>query len=304
MLAATEQKQSETQHMPRCHFLGAITLISVAIMIRLLALPLLSALFITAIGLQPQAGAATEPPITCTLILDAKSGAVIRRDGACDQRFSPASTFKVPLAVMGYDAGILKTAHDPAWTWRPGIEAPERDRKKVDPMIWERDSVLWYSRTVTGFLGRDRFAAYVSKLGYGNEDVTGDPGKSNGLTHSWLASSLVISSDEQAEFIRRLLSDSLPATKEAQASTRRIIPAFDAPGGWRVHGKTGSIWLRDKNGNYDKNHPIGWFVGWAEQGKRQVIFARLDVGKERSNRPKGRAVRDQFLKQLSKLIPR
>lgn len=273
-------------------------------MIRLSALAFLPALLITAIELPVQAEAAPTSPVTCTLILDAKSGAVIRRDGACGERFSPASTFKVPLAVMGYDAGILKTARDPAWDWRPGIEAPTRDHKTVDPTIWLFDSVVWYSREVTRRLGMEKFATYVTKFGYGNQDVTGDSGKNNGLTHSWLSSSLVISSDEQAQFIHRLLSDTLPATKEAHVLTRRIIPAFDAPGGWRVHGKTGSIWLRDKNGEYDKNRPIGWFVGWAEKRGRQIIFARLDVGNEKSNRPKGRAVRDQFLKQLSKLMQR
>lgn len=273
-------------------------------MIRLIALSILSTLLIAAVELQPQAEAAPEPPVTCTLILDAKSGAVIRRDGACGERFSPASTFKVPLAVMGYDAGILKTARDPAWDWQPGMDGSKRVQKTVDPTIWLFDSVVWYSREVTRRLGMGKFADYVTKFGYGNQDVTGDPGKNNGLTHSWLSSSLVISSDEQAQFIHRLLSDALPATKEAHAMTRRIVPAFDAPGGWRVHGKTGSIWLRDKNGEYDKNRPIGWFVGWAEKRGRQIIFARLDVGNQKSDRLAGRAVRDQFLKQLSKLMKR
>jgi beta-lactamase class D len=262
----------------------------------------LSALLATS-NPQPQAEAETRPPLTCTLILDAKSGTTIRRDGVCDERFTPASTFKVPLALMGYDAGILKDAHDPAWPWRPGIEAPKRARKTVDPTIWERESVLWYSREITSRLAAEKFAAYVEKLGYGNRDVAGDARKNNGLTHSWLSSSLVISPDEQVEFIRRLLSDSLPVTKEAHALTRSIIPAFDAPGGWRVHGKTGSIWLRDRQDGYDRNHPVGWFVGWAEKGERRIIFARLDVDNEKSDGPKGLAVRDLFLKGLAKLIP-
>jgi beta-lactamase class D len=29
---------------------------------------------------------------------------------SCDQRESPGSTFKIPLALMGYDAGLLKSA--------------------------------------------------------------------------------------------------------------------------------------------------------------------------------------------------
>lgn len=284
------------------HFLNTGAVLLVAIMIRRLAQLLLSALLIAANASLPPAEAAAQKPITCTLILDAKSGASIRRDGVCDQRFSPASTFKVPLALMGYDAGILKDARTPAWSWRTGIEAPKRDRKTVDPTIWERDSVLWYSREVTRRLGQEKFAAYVAKLDYGNGDITGDSGKSNGLTHSWLSSSLVISPDEQAEFIRRLLADALPATKEAQAMVRTIIPAFDALGGWRVHGKTGSIWLRDKKGGYDRSRPIGWFVGWAEKRGRRIVFARLEVGNQKSDEPKGPAVRAIFLKELPKLI--
>jgi beta-lactamase class D len=239
-------------------------------------------------------------PVACTLILDATTGKEIHRDGTCEERFTPASTFKIPLALMGYDAAILQDAHAPAWSWRPGIEAPERDHKKVDPTIWERDSVLWYSREVTQRLGPDKFAAYVKRLDYGNQDVSGDKG--NGLTHSWLSSSLKVSADEQARMILDMLSGKLSVSKEAQARTRAIVPVFDAPGGWQVHGKTGSIWLRNKTGGYDRNRPIGWFVGWAEKGSRRIVFARLEIGIERSTKPKGPVVRALFLKELSKLM--
>lgn len=256
------------------------------------------------VGIRSISDATAEPKSkTCTLILDAKSGKAIHREGICAERFSPASTFKVPLAVMGFDAGILKGAHDPAWTWHEGIEAPERDRKTVDPMAWERDSVLWYSREVTQRLGLEKFTSYVTGLDYGNKDVSGDAGKSNGLTHSWLASSLVISPDEQAQFIYRLVSGALPVTKEAHVKTRTIIPGFDAPGGWRVYGKTGSIWLRNSKGQYDRTQPIGWFVGWAEKRGQRVVFARLEVGKDGTSQgPRGIAVRAAFLKQLPRLM--
>lgn len=248
--------------------------------------------------------AAQAAPRSCTVILDARSGMVMHRDGICDERFSPASTFKVPLAVMGFDAGILKGAHDPAWTWHEGIEAPKRDRRTVDPMSWERDSVLWYSREVTRRLSFDKFTAYVAQLDYGNKDTSGDPGKDNGLSHAWLASSLVISADEQAQFIRKLLTGTLPLAKEAQTKTRAIVPGFDAPGGWRVYGKTGSIWLRDDKGEFDRSQPIGWFVGWAVKRGQRVVFARLEVGKDGSQGPKGLAVRALFLKEFPRLMRR
>ncbi|HBX3937445.1 TPA: hypothetical protein MH011_29220 [Klebsiella pneumoniae subsp. pneumoniae] len=42
-------------------------------------------------------------------------------------------------------------------------------------------------------MGVDRFTEYVKKFEYGNQDVSGDSGKHNGLTQSWLMSSLTIS---------------------------------------------------------------------------------------------------------------
>jgi beta-lactamase class D len=282
------------------YFVDRRPMLSVAIMIHFTRRLILAVIFpLMSASLHAETAV---KPITCTLILDAMTGKELRRDGTCNERFTPASTFKVPLALMGYDAAILKDAHDPAWNWRAGIEAPERDHKKVDPTIWERDSVLWYSREVTQSLGYDKFAAYVKRLGYGNQDVSGDKNKSNGLTHSWLSSSLKVSADEQAHMILDMLSDRLSVSKEAQARTRAIVPVFDAPGGWQVHGKTGSIWLRNKAGGYDRNRPIGWFVGWAEKGSRRIVFSRLEIGIERSAKPKGPAVRALFLKELSKLM--
>ena len=138
----------------------------------------------------PIAAAAAEP-VTCTVIVDGRSGDILVREGICDQRFAPFSTFKLPLAVIGYDAGILIDDVTPRWEWHTGLTAPERDHKPVDPTIWERDSVLWYSREITRLLGSEAFERYVAELGYGNGDVSGVAGKDNGLTHGWLGASLL-----------------------------------------------------------------------------------------------------------------
>jgi beta-lactamase class D len=75
-----------------------------------------------------------------------------------------------------------------------------------------RDSIVWYSQEVTRRLGPERFAAYVKAFEYGNEDVSGNPGKADGLAQSWLMSSLAISADEQVRSIRRLLDRQLPVS--------------------------------------------------------------------------------------------
>lgn len=241
-------------------------------------------------------------PLNCTVILDARSGDVLLRDGTCDQRFAPASTFKLPLAVVGYDAGILIDAETPRWDWHPGLSAPQRDHKPVDPTIWERDSVLWYSREITRQLGPETFARYMTGLNYGNADVSGAPGQNNGLTHSWLGASLLISPDEQVDFVRQLVLGTLPVSSNAQRWAATILPDFEA-GGWTVSGKTGSGWVSDANGAYFRDRPLGWFVGWAERDQDAVVFARLRVDGKRAADNLGPIVRADFLAELPALLP-
>lgn len=260
-----------------------------------------SLVLLVALGLVGSPAMAADP-LACTVILDGRSGDVLVREGICDQRVAPASTFKLPLAVIGYDAGILVDDVTPRWEWHAGLTAPERDHKPVDPTIWERDSVLWYSREITRLLGADAFGRYVAELDYGNEDVSGTPGEDNGLTHSWLGASLTISPDEQAAFVRRLLHGALPVSADAQAWAASILPDF-AAGDWTVSGKTGSSWVSDAQGRYYRDRPLGWFVGWAERGDSIVVFARLRVDGQRADDNLGPVVREGFLADLPGLLP-
>ncbi|MDX8434091.1 class D beta-lactamase [Mesorhizobium abyssinicae] len=250
------------------------------------------------LGFPMRAQSAPLGAVECTLIQDSASGDTLYRDGVCDQRFSPASTFKVPLALIGYDAGVLTDEHTPSWDYKPEFNAVKRDRKTVDPTVWERDSVLWYSREITRKVGSERFAGYVSKFGYGNMDVSGNAGKNDGLTHSWVNSSLEISPAEQTAFLRLLLAGKMPVSAKAHQMAEAIVPSFQA-GGWAVQGKTGSTRLG--MGGEDERS-LGWFVGWAAKGERRIVFARLVVDTNRSDMPKGPKTRAGFLKDLPGLV--
>lgn len=264
---------------------------------------LIWALMVGALIVASTLGASAEPKrIECTLLIDFGSETTLLRKGDCDHRASPASSFKLPLAVMGFDAGILKSETEPAWPYRLEFGAPKRDQKTVNPTIWERDSVLWYSQEVTRRLGMQKFGGYVSAFGYGNADLAGDPGKDNGLTHAWLASSLKISPDEQAAFILRLLANELPVSKRASGLARAVLPQFPVKDGWTVRGKTGSIYLRNSKGQFDRSRPIGWFVGWAEKEERRIVFARLVVDVKKSDGPLGPSLRDRFLSDFPELM--
>lgn len=243
---------------------------------------------------------ALKPAFECTLIVNAATGATLVRQGVCDRQVSPASTFKVPLALMGYDAGVLKDKQSPRWDYKAEFNAVKRDHKPVDPTIWERDSVVWYSQEITRKLGNERFAGYIAKFDYGNKDISGNAVKKDGLTRSWLSSSLKISPDEQVAFLRAIVDGSLPVSAKAIEMTEAVVPAFEA-GGWHVSGKTGTGWLSGKDGKQNRNRPLGWFVGWAEKDGRKIVFANLFVNEGKSPVLLGPQVRADFLAELPKM---
>lgn len=230
-------------------------------------------------------------------------GEVLRKEGDCEKRFAPASTFKLPLAVMGFDSGILRDAHTPRWpfTTKYGPIA-EREQQETDPAIWLKDSIIWYSRQLTEQLGAKKFAGYLEQFDYGNRDASGTPDKRDGLLNAWLFTSLQISVREQVEFVRKLLALDLGVSAHACNMTLATLPRFTA-GEWQVQGKTGSGWLRDAQGNYDKSFPQGWFIGFAMCDKQQLIFARHYDGTQAIREPAGHLMRDQILAELADYFP-
>lgn len=242
--------------------------------------------------------------IHCTVIIEEASGDTLYRKGSCAEAFFPMSTFKIPLAMMGYDAGILQDESSPRWDYSAEFDRPKREQKATDPTLWEKESIVWYSQEITRRLGERRFADYVQRFGYGNRDVSGNPGKKDGLTQSWLMSSLKISPDEQVAFLRRFLSGGLPVSEHASAMTLAIMPQFAAGDGWDIQGKTGSGFMRDKAGKADRSRPLGWFVGWATKGDRRVVFARLNVSDRPSDQPLSILTRESLIAEFPGIAAR
>ncbi|HQZ13863.1 MAG TPA: class D beta-lactamase [Devosia sp.] len=237
----------------------------------------------------------------CLLIADARTGETIHHEGAdCDTGIGPASTFKLTLSVIGFDAGILVDSEHPALPYRKSYQASRAiDRQTVTPRTWMRDSVLWYSRLLVKELGAERFAASVAALDYGNADVSGEPGANNGLTHSWLNTSLLISPAGQLQFVRRLVLGDLPVSPEAMTRAIEVTPRFEA-GAWQVQGKTGTGYQRETSGRLGKRQ-YGWFVGWATRGDRTLAFAYLIRDEKTGGSAAGPRARDDLLARWSEL---
>jgi beta-lactamase class D len=229
----------------------------------------------------------------CLAMADAATGKWLVHEGSCGKRLPPMSTFKLPIALMGYDAGVLWDEHAPVLPFKPGY-ADWRPvwRQPHDPSSWMKESVVWYSQQVTLQLGEERFAAYVKRFGYGNADVSGDPGKNNGLSESWLGSSLRISADEQVAFLRRLVNRELHLSPAAYAHTAELAKVAEPVDGWQVHGKTGS-------GSASRTESLGWYVGWISRNGRTIVFAQMAVApRGKDAPPAGLQLRDDFLRAL------
>lgn len=225
--------------------------------------------------------------------------------GDCNRRVTPASTFKIALAVLGFDSGVLKDAHTPVLAFHEGYPDWGGDNWKqpTDPTRWLKYSVVWYSQQMTRQLGAEKFADDVKRLGYGNADVSGDPGKANGLERAWIASSLKISPVEQVGFVTRLLNGTLPVSRQAMENTIAIVETLDEkPNGWTIHGKTGAAYPRNADGSFDRAKSWGWYVGWAEKNGRRIVFARLIQDEKIETTTAGVRARQSLLKDMPELL--
>lgn len=240
--------------------------------------------------------AAFAAPI-CTLVVDADDGATLLAEGDCASRVTPASTFKIALAVIGFDAGVLKGPHDPVLPYRDGYVTwgGEVWRRDTDPTRWMQYSVVWYSQQLAKSLGAEVLTAYGHRLDYGNADFSGDPGQENGLMRSWLSSSLLIAPEEQAVFLRRLYRGDLPVSAAAQTQARALVERFDGGEGWHIQGKTGGAYPRRADRSFDRARGYGWFVGWAERGADRLIFVTLNQDTKPHDQSPGLRARAAFL---------
>lgn len=259
-----------------------------------------SAVLFAGLAVAPPASAAT----LCTLVADAATGQTVASRGDCATRFTPASTFKIPLAVMAFEAGLLENEHAPVMTFREGLAdwGGELWKQPTDPARWLKFSVVWVSQVLAQSLGAERLHAQAAAFGYGNADFTGDPGRNNGLERAWIASSLLVSPAEQVAFLRRLVNRDLPVGRRAMEMTEATVESFAAAGGWAVKGKTGLAYPRLADGTLDREHPWGWFVGWAAKDGRTLVFARLDQDEARRDGYASVRAREDFLKTLPDLL--
>lgn len=231
-----------------------------------------------------------------------ENGAIIKNEGDCSTPYSPCSTFKIALALMGYDTGILKDETHPEWLFKLEYQAPLDSWKAPQtPSTWMKNSCVWYSQVLTPKLGLKKFQGYLNKFNYGNKNTLGDKGQNNGLTHAWLSSSLEISPTEQAIFLEKLLTNKLPVSLHAQSMTRNILYVDSLLCGWKLYGKTGTGFLLNaERTKLEIQH--GWFIGWIEKENKKIIFVNHLVDDKKEDNYASLRAKAQAKEKLLELI--
>ena len=187
----------------------------------------------------------------------------------CKKQLPAASTFKIPLALMAFDAGVLEDEKT-AFTWDRKSHFLESWNRNQTAESWMRDSVVWVSQAITPQLGAEKIAGYLKSFDYGNKDMSGE------LTTFWLTptplegskteNTLKISGYEQADFMRKLWTNKLPVSPKALELTKKIIPRETNPPHRILAGKTGSGFM-----DPEQTIRVGWYVAHLSVGLKQYI---------------------------------
>jgi beta-lactamase class D len=193
------------------------------------------------------------------VLLDEGSGELRGHNRSrAEQRFSPASTFKIPNTLIGLSLGAVSGVDEVIpYTG----DANPFMSQWLEPMGLRRairvSNVPLYQELARR-IGLQRMREAVGQLSYGNTQIGND------VTTFWLRGPLAISAVEQTRFLSRLAHQSLPFPRHAQQQVADITRVDGGPG-WSLHAKTG--WQNAPGAG------VGWWVGWVQRGERITPFA-------------------------------
>ncbi len=191
----------------------------------------------------------------------------------CDRRTLPASTFKIPHALIALDSGVVTATSVMKW-----------DGKARDYPTWNRDhtlesairnSVVWFFQSLARSIGRDREIAHLRAFGYGSQMFAG------AVDEFWLNGDLTISPREQVQFLERMFSDRLPVERR---HVDTVKAAMTMPPGrftnamgefpFRLSAWPADVVARLKTGNGTvAGERVSWMIGEIDSGGRAYVFA-------------------------------
>jgi beta-lactamase class D len=221
------------------------------------------------------APAASAAPATCVIIGAADESPTVSDAVECDYPTAPASTFKIPHAMLALQLGVITPSTMVEW-----------DGATAGPDVWHRAhtvesairwSVVPFFQQTARRIGADRMRQGLATLGYAADGFDGD------VSTFWLNGDLVVTPREQFAFLGRFVADRLPIDRVHLATVRDALRMPDGqvtnasgthafPLAW-----PGAFTARLKTGNTEvKGERVSWVVGVIEsRGTGYAVVARV-----------------------------
>ncbi|TDU80733.1 beta-lactamase class D [Prosthecobacter fusiformis] len=195
----------------------------------------------------------------CFVVLDPRTETLhVYNPKRAEERFLPASTFKIPMALIGLDTGAVRDVDEviPYGGTKEWMKEWERDMNLKEAMKLSNVAIF---HQVAKRIGLERLKTHLTAFKYGNEQTGEDIGR-----RFWLEGPMEISALGQVDFLRRLTAGELPLKKETLEAVK-VLTFYETKADAVIYGKTG--W------SGTKGDQIGWWVGWVDKGGRSYPFA-------------------------------
>jgi beta-lactamase class D len=193
---------------------------------------------------------------------------IVSDEGRARFAYVPASTFKVPHALIALETGVVADADKELIRWDGQVRSIE---------AWNKDHTLRSAIAVSAVpvfqqiarrIGSERMKKYLDAFQYGNREVGPE------IDRFWLDGPLKITALEQIEFLDKLRRGDLPLSERTLDIGRDIIPS-EAVSGGALRYKTGAVGI---DGTQGEKAALGWIVGYVDRGDDSTVFAlNLDI---------------------------
>lgn len=196
--------------------------------------------------------------------------------GECSVPTAPASTFKIPHALVALQTGVVtdpdaKETWDGSKQWVAACGADQSLRTAI------QESCLWFFQRVAPKIGEERMRSQLAALDYGNAKVEGE--RMNWLAMFWLAGgSLQVTPDEQLDFVKRMFKGELTSIDRAHVATVESIMEADlarwkprVPADFTMPSSSATLWAKTGTDEVDGLR-MTWWMGAIEGPRGRFAF--------------------------------
>jgi len=242
----------------------------------LLSIIIVSTLVVT-FAQQRGSNAGTEAGATasqnCFMLAPLEGAAVVTSDAReCELTTAPASTFKIPHALIALETGVIDPSTVLPWDGTAYEFESWRHDHTLESAI--RSSVYPFFRKTAALIGADRMHRMLTAMHYAADTFDGE------ISEFWTNGDLVVSPREQLTFLQRLFSGALPIASQhvKVVSQALVMPAGQISNASGLHAfplrwPAGTV-VRAKTGNTTVGgERVSWLVGSLQSGAKTFVFA-------------------------------